>query len=479
MNITGAIMAIMATAVLADAQDTERSAQRAASIGGTVRDADTRTPVQQATLGVVVNGEQILVETDSAGHYAFQSLPPGLYIVSAAGDPKVYGAVRHSVVLAPGQKLTTFDFSLTSNVSVSGTVTDENKHPVPGATVWAIRREYQFGFLRYFQWIKATTNDKGEFVLNNLQPGRGYLIRATIRTIPLDADSREPVDLEQRKHALAPVYYPNSPSPDGGTTITLGTGERRHGVDIVMPKQQAYCLEGEIQAQGAPQRMSFELIEDQPANGAGSYTTPPSGLTSADGRFRVCGLFSGKYQINAWSRDRLPQLFASASFWISREDIRDFRLNTIPGLSLPGEVVIDGAPPDLPVAGETVLELLSLTRMAIHHARSPVPGAFQFDNIAIDEYTIRYHFPPGLYVKDTIYNGQSITGKPLRVGTAIGTAPLRIVLGKDGASLTVVVHDKDGNPVPDMTVVSVPANQAAEASAVRRGDRLHQSDRRL
>ena len=68
-------------------------------------------------------------------------------------------------------------------------------------------------------------------------------------------------------------------------------------------------------------------------------------------------------------------------------------------------------------------------------ATSSVPGQFSFPGLVLDEYSMQTRgLPDGLYVKDLTYGGQSVLGKALRVGSAIGDAGLRVVVARDGGS---------------------------------------------
>jgi hypothetical protein len=50
------------------------------------------------------------------------------------------------------------------------------------------------------------------------------------------------------------------------------------------------------------------------------------------------------------------------------------------------------------------------------------------------------------------------------VGSAIGNAGLKIVLGRDGGTVSVRVADKDSHPAADCTVVFMPATAPSEAA---------------
>src|ERR1039458_8612101 len=61
------------------------------------------------------------------------------------------------------------------------------------------------------------------------------------------------------------------------------------------------------------------------------------------------------------------------------------------------------------------------------------------------------------------YGDRSILYGTLQVGRAMGNAGLKIVLGRDGGTVSARVADKDGNPTADCTVVVMPATAPSEA----------------
>ncbi len=110
------------------------SAQVTGTISGTVTDADTNGPIQEAL--VEVEGTDLSAETDGDGNYTIADVPEGTYNVTASADE--YEAETESdVEVTAGD--TTVDFALQPLVTtgtISGTVTDaDTSEPVQGASV--------------------------------------------------------------------------------------------------------------------------------------------------------------------------------------------------------------------------------------------------------------------------------------------------------------------------------------------------------
>jgi hypothetical protein len=82
----------------------------------------------------------------------------------------------------------------------------------------------------------------------------------------------------------------------------------------------------------------------------------------------------------------------------------------------------------------------------------------------MDEYAVLVrNLPKGAYLKDVTYGGLSVLNRLLKIGTAVGQAELRIVLGRDGGSVTAQLSDDEGKPIPQITVLIAPAEARSEA----------------
>src|SRR5262249_50989825 len=155
--------------------------------------------------------------------------------------------------------------------------------------------------------------------------------------------------------------------------------------------------------------------------------------------------------------------FGIAEFTVTDRDLENVRLVLGPGLTLEGEVLLDGPPPEKPIETKVSLNLMPLSRSPLNGersgARSEIPGTFSFPALVMSNYSVRPLVnASGLYVKDVTYNGTSILDEPLRLGSAMPGAGLRVVVGRDGGTVTARVQDKDGNPVPAQGVLVMPAS---------------------
>lgn len=101
--------------------------------------------------------------------------------------------------------------------------------------------------------------------------------------------------------------------------------------------------------------------------------------------------------------------------------------------------------------------------------KAEIPGNFTIEGILQDDYAVRAFFNgPGAYVKDVLYSDRSVMYEPLRMGSAMNGAGIRVVMAHDAGTLNVQVTDKDGNPGADLRVLMIPADAPSEGGLAAR-----------
>ncbi len=484
-------LALAAVMALAQSQSSKNG-----SISGVVRDTGTGTPIADVTVSVTINSryangtvymrsdsKEIRVLTDPQGRYRLSDLPAGVHRVSARSKDILGASGAKMVNLRSGQELASVDFSFPENGSITGRVLDQNREPVPGASVHLVSKEYSSGGVAYLVREVVRADDQGTYTLRRVVPGRSFLLMAANRTA-IPPISETPADLKLRKPSFVPTYYSNSADPEGAAPVVLGAGERREGVDLLLLRAPSYCIEGRLQGSAGPVP-SLLMIDGQElgagiASGGGSTMMPPSTNVGPDGKFRVCGLRAGNYKLMAYSPsppsaapNAQPQ-FGALPLTITDKDFAGILLVESPGLPLKGTVEWAGAPPDPPLTAKLSVYLRNLSRSMRmqgelqNSARSDIPGEFSIPTVLVDEYSVATNLnAPGVYVKDITYGGASVLHAPLRAGSSANNE-LRVVLARDGGSIAVKVAGKDGNAAPYMNVVIFPAGVPSEAALAER-----------
>uniref|UniRef100_Q01NC0 Carboxypeptidase regulatory-like domain-containing protein n=1 Tax=Solibacter usitatus (strain Ellin6076) TaxID=234267 RepID=Q01NC0_SOLUE len=453
------------------------------TIRGLVLDAATGDPVPDADVSARAGGKSVDAATDAQGAYTLRDVPPGKVQMRAglrANGSRGFGAFATKLVtLAAGQDVNGITFRVARHGEITGKVLDENKAPMTGITVFLVAPEYRRGVLRHAYASSATTNDRGEYRVQRVVPGRVYLLVAAQRRRALDAISDAPADPKLRKKVPAPTFYPNSPSMDGAMAITLRPGETREGMDIRMLRTPSLCVEATLDNGLGPAALRFEIEETEPHNGSsgdgGFYYVTPSGMAGPDGKIRICELHAGQYQLTASGPPATAEgtpFYGSTVVTIGKEDVRNLKVPGTAARPLTGEVVWDGTAPQKEYTEKLNVSLNAPKRSyrsfggvsEARSARAAIPGAFSIPFVLMDEYEIDVTgLPQGLYVKDILYGTASVKNDVLHVGSASAGTGLKIVLGQDGGSVSAKVTDKDGNPVGDQNVLLMPQSAGSEA----------------
>ena len=157
------------------------------------------------------------LQTDAAGRFAVREMEPGVYVVSAVADgyaEQVFKVLEKymptdAFLLRSDQQRDDIVIRLPRAGVLAGRVIDEHGEPVPGSLVQAL----QYGPAGALQKMLlpvtgAKTDDRGEYRLFGLLPGRYYLVAGYQPDFDLGAFNV--YDLERE------FYLAGNPRPDSG-----------------------------------------------------------------------------------------------------------------------------------------------------------------------------------------------------------------------------------------------------------------------
>ena len=260
-------------------------------ITGQVVDATTGRPV--GAVVVTIGGASIPVRvgpsappgpprilTGGDGRFVFRDLPAGSFTITAtkggyadgASGRRVIGGPAQPVALTAAQRTAELAVRIWKNGVIAGTIVDEAGEPVVGVQVRTARRIVSAGRRRFVPPApRSRPTIAARIGSSNLLPGE-YLIAATCRLISANVSLFTDVARTGRGSggmaALAPpgnangiqigdamlalgrggaipppprdgrlqiyptMFYPAARTPAQATTITLGSGEERMGVDF-------------------------------------------------------------------------------------------------------------------------------------------------------------------------------------------------------------------------------------------------------
>jgi hypothetical protein len=299
-------------------------------------------------------------------------------------------------------------------------------------------------------------------------PGQPQTITMPVTPIQQDAAPGPPP-------GYLPTYFPSNTASANASTITIGAGEERSGVDVQVQLVQASMIQGTI-VNPASQTTAVQvwLQNQDPA----AEQNTPSTRANPNGRFTFQTVAPGRYVVLAQtvplpqSGPRLdgpagaqagpPRLSPSEVFWgraevsVEATSALDLSISLQPGRSISGSVVFDAStPPDLTQARVMVtLAVPAFNPMPVPSppAQAPVgpDGRFSVTGVIPGKYTLRGSW--GVQ-KSAIVGADDVLDFPLDFSGERDVTDVVITLTDRTNELSGVLTDASGKPTVDHTVV--------------------------
>lgn len=331
------------------------------AINGTVIGEATGNPVRRAR--VTLTGAELRggrsVMTDDQGRFTFQALPAGRFTMTASKPGFVdntYGAKRPGrpgtpIQLAEGQTFNRATITLPRGGVITGVVVDEIGEPASGTQVRVLRYVMRTGERVLQEAGRDTADDRGMYRIFQLQPGE-YIVNAEPRNMSV-GDLRASISTEvqallqqaqslssragtpdvtglaslaasgrgsavmervaqlqeqlaqaeqQPSSAYAPVYYPGTTSAAGASSVILGIGEERSGVDFQLQLVPTARVSGIVAGPNGtpPPGTQVALLPADRSSLPGLFAFSINQTrVGADGRFTFTNVTPGQYSLQA------------------------------------------------------------------------------------------------------------------------------------------------------------------------------------
>lgn len=480
---------LMTVALSADAQTTKdaqqtKEAKPAGSISGTIVNSVDGSPIKGANVHLhgpqkekpeaytdierhstrsAANGT-FLVDGLSAGRYSVFVSKPGYVGVQTKTSRRPTHGVALS--LGAGESLTGEVLELVPSSAISGKIVDEEGEPVMGVQVDARKWTFSEG-RRTLQSVgggrsfgDSMTNDRGEYRLFGLLPGRYYLVVKPMWD-SLSSEGR-----------LVKTYYPNSRHIAEATPIVLGPGEEVRA-DFSLVHLPGVKVKGTLTGAAVEAKQPGEfLIQFRSEENSSPIMTG----SKSDGTFELESITPGSYEVLVsavdYSEERTgPKEVARANVEVPAGGIDNLRIGVVPPAIGKGELqgVVVSADDDFKPGGWFILLVQSdpaseedeqMNTTGFASARPD--GTFKMNAPEPGEYYLRAHqrgFGPWdkWYVSSIDFNGRDVTNRPLTLpSNATGT--LRITMSSRSAALDGAVTDAQGKPAPQAQIMLFPTD---------------------
>ena len=424
------------------------------------------------------------------GRYTLSVSKPGFITLS-------YGQRRPRHPATPvqvnaGQHLRNINFNLPPGSVVTGHVVDEDGAPLPLATVRLLRYVYRQGQQQLVPAGTDRTDDRGQYRIFGLEPGDYYVSAVVPRQLQSPGGGRfdgpggfggaaaagprgqflgapviEAVVDETDALGYAPTYYPGVTSVGEAARLTVGLSTELSAVDFAVRLVPTATVSGVVfNADGTPASAAqVMLMPDTRDAWRGARL---GARVQGDGGFDIRNVPPGRYVLRALTRSRrrgggMPT-FASQALTVDGYDLSDLTLVLAPGATVSGSISFETtsqAPPDSVTRIRVTADSLDPIPFAGSvDARVENDATFQLQNVADGPRLVRASgVPDGWILKAVYLTGQDVIDTPIDFGSTGHVEGIELVFTDQVSQLSGVVHDGQGTPLPDFTVIAFPANE--------------------
>jgi len=384
-------------------------AQSGAGISGSVVNTVTGAPVPHAHIVFRTAGGRATVATehpaitDDSGNFSIANLDAGEYFYSVSRTGFVENKRQQvgRLRLAAGEKREKLTVKMDPIGVITGRVLNPDGDPVEGATI-----SIYVGSRRANNALGAQTDDRGEYRIGGLAPGR-YRLRAATRELPLPPEVR--TDGTREEHLAASWY---------AGTVVIGPGTEAAGTDIHMMAAPIVRVSGKVVGLG-----DRPFVQAHSSDGGNN-----AAQARKDGTFDLWRIDPGHYTLTARSgqESTVPVEIDVAAANVDGIELRyaepvDFTIASIDADPAPQR---NAAPQRQSARRMTVSIVLRETgAMFSSQANQGDDGAFAFTKVVPAKYRITLLGNPGyvqsVKVGDAVVEEPTLDLRNYRPGTPV------------------------------------------------------------
>jgi hypothetical protein len=421
-----------------------------ASIEGTVTNSLTGEPLVRAHValrGSGSNARSYGALTTAEGKFSVTSVAPGTYQASAerAGffaPSGTDGRTTVEIVLRGGDKKDNLKLKLAPLGAITGRVLDADGGPMESIQVSAADGSRDFFF-------SAITDDKGEFRLGGLRPGRYRVLARPPSIMQMPPEVRSDGTVEVR---YVQTYYPNAIETKYAARVVVTAGVTVGEVEIRLASIPMVRISGRVL--GMPKDAQNVVLQFRQGAGSGF-----SGMrVNADGTFLIWNVNPGKYRLSASTASgaQVTQT-APVEIEVGQSHIDNIVLQTVTPSDIAGQLMFEdeqARPPSAPdQQAPPRLELREPGGATSARADIGADGSFRLTRVQPGLYRATPTWP-SVYVKSMELGTTAMDGSLLDLSNGSGGAPLTVLLSSATGEVSGVVKG-ESDPLAGARVMLV------------------------
>lgn len=408
------------------------------------------------------------VVTGPDGAFRFDGVAEGTYRVYVRREGMVAG--RPAPGLSPqqirvraGAPVTGLRYALTPQAVISGRVLDDEGEPAQGVQVMALRRAPPEARMSYQPAGPGTqTDDRGEYRLRNLPPGR-YLVLAT----PVAQGTLAVA--ENQRTALGAAFHPDASSPQQGVWVSAGAGQEASNIDIRLRRTPVRRISGRVLLEDGKPAERFTVMKLDRNAPLMFLLSERMEIGREPGSFALESVPPGSYTLMARlldNQDPRTQRVAVADIEVGDRDVEGVEIRFLPPFVLRGQVRVEGpgAEEARSRLGKMQVSLMpSAIGISFSQAAVKEDGSFEMTVHAPARYRILLFqgASPQLYLASIRSSGGSDVTQEIDLSSAASES-LIITMRTDAARITATrpPAEKEDELCNPYYAVAIPVSEA-------------------
>jgi len=416
------------------------------SLEGTVADSVSHAPLKKAQ--VTLSGNivpPLTAVTDSSGRFIFKALPAGQFWMNASKPgytppQSIFGDGGNSAAtLADGEQKKGIEIPLQPGSAITGRIVNEEGVPVQHCGVNAVQNST--GQLRHFLmpigW--SQTNEKGEYRIDNLAPGRYYVMAHCQIELPAPHPLLPRRDPRIPHQTYMPQFYGGGLDPATATRLALAAGATLENIDFQLTRVPASTLRGTVVGGMLENPTGAVNLSLRPANPLlRSLLSQGAGIDPHDHKFQIQPVIPGSYVLDLFifHEGRLAAA-ARRNVEIGATPPEPLEISLQEPAELKGDVQTDSDDQPTPENGQ--ISLISLEDgfgPPQPQGRIEKDGSFTVTGILPGRWRLSASLPG--FIKSATLAGQPISPESFQIAAG-ATGPLHILIGTKFADVQVEV----------------------------------------
>jgi 5-hydroxyisourate hydrolase-like protein (transthyretin family) len=458
-------------------------AQSGGVVSGRVVNTTHGEPVAGAT--VTLRGldegpaQTYITETGGDGRFSIMNVVPGKYEPRPSKPGYEQSLPGHfatakdfpPVTVEAGNAAEAIELRLIPDGVIAGRVVDSDGDPVRRASVEAEQYGYAGGKKQLRTIHAAQTDDRGEYRLYHLAPGKYWLhVQPNQRRNQPPQPRPMPGSVQWQnmppQTGLTAAYYPGSSDVNHATELQLAPGAELDGVDIRLTPVRLYSIRGRVAVEGNNHNYSvFAQSLSSPGRGNGST------MRMQNDQYELSGLTPGAYavigqqfpmpqpgqQISSQQMN-MERQYAHQTVEVVDRDVENIDLTFEPGATIKGIIKTEGSASVKDALNINLNPDDSTAMMFGAGTRAEADGKFTLQT-APGVYNVRVNGRL-VYLK-TVMSGKE-TLPDHKIDTARLSGDLTLVVSNDFGRVEGTVMDESGKPVFNANVTLVPDQRQSD-----------------